>query len=405
MKILFANQFYYHRGGAEKVLLEEIDLLTKSNHTVVPFTRKNCNNYKADVESYFPSDIKIDEKKFLKQICTGLKLIYSYECKKQFKLMVDFIKPDLVHAHNIYGRLTTSILDVCKKEKIPVVITLHDYKIICPSYLMLSGNEICEKCIGGKYYNCLLSRCHKNSFSASFVYTLETYFNHFLKKYDTIDYFICPSLFIMGKFSEAGIPKNKLVHLPNFIDLNKYNPSYENKNYILFVGRLSKEKGVFTLIKAVRNLDVNLKIVGDGPLKIELTKYVKQNLINNITFEGYKTGIELGEYFKNALFVVVPSEWYENYPMSILESFAYGKPVVGAELGGIPELVINGCTGYTFESGNVKSLKNSIQHMLYDHKSIVQMGKSARNKIEIEHNEKNHLAKLLNIYTRAMLKL
>ena len=400
MKIIFANNYYYLRGGSERVFFDEMQILRKNGHYVIPFSRYLPQNI--ENPNYFAPPIDYENASILKKLFVAFSLIYSPTCGRYFDKLLDQELPDIVHGHNIYGRLTTSIIHAAKKRNIPMVLTLHDYKLICPSYLMLRKGKICELCKGKKFYFCLLKKCHKESFVASAIYTFETYFNFFTKKYDWIRFFICPSKFLLQKHIEGGISEHKLVYVPNFIRIEEFEPSYNNKEYILFVGRLSQEKGISTLLKAIQDVDIELKVVGDGPLRSACEKFVKENNIKNVSFEGYKYGDKLKNLYRNAMFVVFPSECYENAPMSVLESFAYGKPVVGANIGGVPEMVKDGETGFLFTPGYHRELREKIVYLL-KHPSLVKtMGQKARRLVEQEYNAERHYENLIKIYNRAL---
>jgi glycosyltransferase involved in cell wall biosynthesis len=402
MNLIFANNYYYIRGGSERVFFEEMELLKSHGHKVIPFSRNYDKNFQSEYSKFFPSNFEYENVPLNKKISAAFKLIYSFESKNKFNDLLNYFKPDIIHAHNIYGRLTTSIIDSAKSKKIPIVMTLHDYKLICPSYLMLLNGAVCELCKGSKFYNCVLTRCHKNSFVASSIYTVETYFNYFLKKYDYIKYFICPSKFALRKHAEGGIPEDKLVHIPNFINVSEFNPNYESGDYILYVGRLSKEKGIFTLLKAVKGIDVRLKIVGDGPIRKDCEEFVSENSIKNVEFLGYKTGNELKEIIRNSNFLIIPSEWYENAPMTIIEAFAYGKPIIGANIGGIPEMIIAGETGLLFQAGDYNELREKIIYLLNNPSLITKMGKMAREKAESEYSEEIHYQRLIEVYKKVL---
>jgi len=400
MKIIFANNYYYLRGGSERVFFDEMRILRKNGHYVIPFSRYLPQNI--ENPDYFAPSIDYENVSVYKKLFVAFSLIYSPVCGYYFGKLLDRKTPDIVHAHNIYGRLTTSIIVAAKKRNIPVVMTLHDYKLICPSYLMLRKGKICELCKGKKFYFCLLKRCHKDSFIASAIYTFETYFNFFTKKYDLVRFFICPSKFLLQKHVEGGISEHKLVYVPNFIRIEEFEPFYNNKGYILFVGRLSQEKGISTLLKAVQNIDIELKVVGDGPLRPLCEKFVKENNIKNVSFEGYKSGDELKNLYRNAMFVVFPSECYENAPMSVLESFAYGKPVVGANIGGVPEMVKDGETGFLFTPGDYQELREKIVYLLKHPSLIKSMGQKARQLVEQKYNAERHYENLIKIYNKAL---
>lgn len=212
--------------------------------------------------------------------------------------------------------------------------------------------------------------------------------------------FISPSEFLLKKHLEAGFPEKKLVHIPNFIRVSEFEPVFSNKGYILYVGRLSKEKGVVTMLKAVKGLDVELKIVGDGPMRKEYEAFAMENGIANVTFEGYKTGDGPQEMFKGAVFIIFPSEWYENSPMSILESFAFGKPVVASTVGGVPEMVVDGKTGLLYPMGDHAALKERIKYLASNPSKVVELGRAARSKVERENNAERHMGMLKGVYEK-----
>jgi glycosyltransferase involved in cell wall biosynthesis len=301
------------------------------------------------------------------------------------------------------GGLTTSILKVLKFNKIPIVHTVHDYRLICPSYLFLDGKgKICEKCKNGRFINCLINKCSGKSLSQSGVLALDAYYRKYITSpFDYIDKYIFVSRFIYNKHNEyqKGI-KFKSVILHNFMpNLKDIQPNNVKGEYFLYFGRLSREKGIVTLINAAEKADVNLKIVGSGPL-LDI-KDTHRN--RNIEFLGFKKGDELWDVVKNASFIIVPSEWYENNPLSIIESYACGKPVIGAKIGGIPEILIHNKTGYIFNYGNEVELKetllnaNSISSNNYEI-----LSKNARDFAENYFNPINHFKELINIYKEVM---
>jgi len=318
--------------------------------------------------------------------------------KFRFCSLLDQEKPALVHGHNIYSGLTYSIVDAAKSRSVPFVLTLHDLKLACPSYLMLNRGEICERCGTGNFWNCAVQRCHKESLSASLVITAEAYFNKLLGKYNWISRFICPSKFLLKKMAVAGIPHEKLIYLNNALNPATYEVNFDNSGYALFAGRLSKEKGVLTLLKAFKDLTIPLRIVGTGPVEETCREFVSVNGMNHVSFEGYCHGDKLKNLFQEAAFLVVPSEWHENAPMSILEAFAYGKPVIGSNLGGIPEQVVHDETGLLFQPGNAEALADAVMELADDPLKVESMGRAARQRIETVFSAECHTKKLLEIY-------
>jgi glycosyltransferase involved in cell wall biosynthesis len=243
-----------------------------------------------------------------------------------------------------------------------------------------------------------MSRCHKASLAPSLVVTAEAYFNRVLRKYDYVSKFLCPSKFLLGKYIAGGFSRERLVYLPNALDPKAYPAQPGVGDYVLFAGRLSQEKGVVTLLQAMRGSEIPLRVAGTGPLETECTKVAAKEGLSNVDFCGYCQNGKLARLYRNAAFVVVPSEWYENAPMSILEAFAYGKPVLGSRLGGIPELVRDGITGRLFEAGCVEDLRDKLVAVWRNKAEIREMGQAARRRIDDEFSMEKHIDRLLEIY-------
>jgi len=402
MRIAIANNYYYLRGGAERVLFEEKRILEAHGHQVCVFAQAHPRNEPSPYSDYFPPFKDWRATRGLAKAAMAANIMYDRRAAQCFRRFLEAAQPDAVHAHNIYGGLTTSILDVARERQVPVVMTLHDYKLICPSYLMLKRGAVCEDCKGGRFIHCLLSRCHKESLTASGVYCAESYLNRWLHKYDTVRYFICPSMFSLRKHIEHGIPPDRLLHIPNFADVSAQRPRHQNGRHALFVGRLSGEKGIATLLAAAKGLDVPVRLVGDGPLMGELQDFVKDNGMTHVIIEGYKSGADLQRLYENAAFLVLPSQCYENAPMSILEAYAYGKPVIGSRIGGIAEMVEHGRTGLQFAPGNATELADCMQTLWLDEPLRTRMGLAARDKVEREYCAEVHCEQLMGLYRRLL---
>ena len=405
MKILMMNNFNYARGGAENVFLSEIDLLKKNGHDVTVFSRRHPRNQQAAFSRYFPSEMVTDAVTLsAKGLRSLLGLFYSPESKRRLMALLDTIEVDVAHAHNIYARLTTSVLDALTRRGVPTVMTLHDYKVICPNYKLMHHGRICEDCRGNGYYHAVLNRCHKDSLAASAIYGLETYFNFLFNKYrGNVWRFISPSRFLKDKLIEFGWPGDRIEHIPNFMPVGDFEPSYAPGEYFLYIGRLSTEKGIETLIKAFSHLEnagARLKIAGEGPLGGQLKQKAASD--SRIVFCGYLSGASLEETTRKALAVVVPSEWYENAPLSVLEAMAYGKPVIGARIGGIPEMIEDGSSGFLYEPGDAGALTRAMCKISGMEAAAVEaMGRRARRKVEEEYNADLHYQRLAALYRKA----
>jgi len=404
MKVLLINKFLFPQGGAPKSTLATGELLRKKGHQVSYWGMSHPDNPDYPHKNLFVNYVDlVNGGGFVCQIKTAINVLYSFEAKRKIQKVIELEQPDIVHLNNFAHQMSPSILDVFDKFNIPTVMTFRDYKLVCPVYSMFNNNEVCEKCKGGKFYHCFLNKCTHNSKVKSFVNMLEMYLHHkILHIYNKIDTFISPSMFLKNKLAEMGFAR-KIEYLPNFTDLDGYQPVYESiNNCMIYFGRLSGEKGLFTLLDAVKNTNVQLKIIGDGPIAVQLKEKTAVEKISNVVFTGYMNGQELTREIKNALVAITPSECYENNPRNVIESFALGKPVIGARIGGIPELVIDGKTGYTFEPGNAIDLRAKIESLISSPDKCLQMGKTARKYVEEEFNSEKHYEKLIHIYEKAI---
>lgn len=358
MKILLVNKFFYIKGGSETYYFALRNQLINMGHEVVDFSMEDPKNFESPYSEYFVERKSFEEKiGIIEKIKTASNIIYSCEAKKKFEQIVKKEKPDIVHLHLFQHQISPSILDIIKKYQIPTVYTAHELKMICLNYKMMHHNRICEDCIDGNLFHCVLNRCVKDSVSKSLINYLEGTLHTWKKSYDVIDKIITPSVFYRKKFEEFGIDPNRVVHIPNFLDRSKptVNRLEEYEKYFIYIGRISEEKGIRTLIKAVQNTDCTLYIVGIGPLKKEFESLIQDQRIKNIRMMGFKSGQELIDLIGNSKAVIIPSEWYENGPYSAIEALQLERPIIGADIGGIPEL-ING-NGFLFPTSDVKALR------------------------------------------------
>ena len=404
MKILLINKFLYPKGGDAICTLTTGKILEAHGHEVVFWGMDHANNPVYPFADLFVSNVDYEGSSgFLLKVKTAMDIIYSFEARKKMETLLEKVKPDIVHLHNFAHQISPSILDEIKKRKIPVVMTMHDYKMVCPTYKMLCKEKACEKCRNGQFYSCGINRCTKGSLFKSMVNVAEMYLHHrILHIYDKIDLYISPSHFLKSKVKEMGL-KGDVMYLPNCVDIKGFKPVYEWKERsVVYVGRLSHEKGVETLIDAVKDVpDMQLKIIGDGPLKGYLEEKVRRGNIHNVSFLGYHIGRDLHEQIQKSMFLVIPSEWYENNPRNVIEAFALGKPAVGARIGGIPELIRDWETGLTYNSGDIDDLRRKIELMKNSDKKLFEMGENARRFVEEKFNSEDHYNGLMEIYQKA----
>lgn len=413
MHILQVNKFHYLRGGSERVYFGTAGVLEQYGHRVKYFSMLHPENLPCDTSDYFMPDVDLNvDGNYKSQLRIALRILYSSEAKERLSRLLDRYPVDVAHLHNIHHQISPSILHELKRRKIPVVMTLHDYKMVCASYSLIANGKICESCYRGKYYKAVPRRCIKGSFTKSILAALEMYFHHkLLDIYNNVDIFITPSLFLKDKLIEMGFKKD-ILYLPNFVNrFNNVKDEIDNtEDSLVYFGRLSQEKGVAILLEAAKILQhrnylkTRFKVIGDGPLKGMLEKKVETEMIDNVQFFGYMQGEALYHEIKKSTVVVLPSEWYENNPLSVLEAFALGKPVLGARIGGIPELVKDNITGLTFESGNVDDLIEKITTLLTDSETLKSMGKNARLFVEQDFNADKYYQRLMEIYQSVVRK-
>ena len=404
MKVLLVNKYFYPRGGSEKVFFDEADLLTRNGHAVGFFSMEHPRNLPCTFAQYFVPGIDYEQEMgLLQKLKEAGRIIYSWKSRKKLRQLLEREQFDLAHLHNIHHQISPAILDELASFGVPAVMTLHDYKLVCPIYNLLRAGRPCELCTGGKFFNCLLHRCTKGSYTKSAINTAEMYLHRqILHLYEKVDRFISPSRFLQQKVKEMGFP-GEIIYLPNFVRVEEFEPAFGwEENSIVYYGRLSTEKGLSSLMEAVRGLEVTLKVIGDGPQREELERAVSANGIENVRFLGYKQGRDLYDEIRQAKFVILPSEWYENNPRTVIEAFALGKPVLGSRLGGLPELILDHQTGLTCEPRNPQDLKDKIRYLLDHPGMITAMGQKARRFVEEEFNPERHYQGLIEIYRQAI---
>jgi len=362
MNILQINTCHYPRGGSETVYFNTSQILTEHGHKVAFFSSKNHANLETEFERFFIPFVNIRELSTIDKVKQISDYLYNKVTIRNLELLLNYFKPDIAHVHLFYGVLSVSVLKTLKKHNIPVVHTVHDYRLLCPAKTFMTiHNQICESCSGKRYFNCLMKGCSEGKISQSGLLMLEAYFwKFFMDPVDYIDHVIFVSKFIQQKHIEFDSRyKYKNSHLYNFTFTQDKTTDLIKGDYFLFYGRLSPEKGLKVLLETFAQTKFKLKIAGSGPLLDYVMDYV--NKFSNIEYLGFQTGEILKNLIKNSSFVIVPSIWYENNPMTVIEAFSYGKPVIGADIGGIPELIQHGENGYLFTQNNKEALHSIIE--------------------------------------------
>ena len=347
--------------------------------------RNSAEQYTKDMDFHTAST--------LKKLSYPLKTIYSADAKKKITIVLKYFQPDIVHLNNFNYQLTPSIITAVREyekkagKKIKIVYTAHDYQLICPNHMLYNNGEICENCLGGKFINCTKGRCIHSSLAKSVIGTAEGYFWKMKGIYKNIDLIICPTEFMKKKLDTNPIFADKTVTLLNFVQPEKITEPSKKDRYVLYFGRFDEEKGVKLFKKLT---DIKMICAGSGNLE----EFI--NSLPNAENVGFKSGEELKNLIKNAVCSVYPSVWYENCPFSVMESIMLGTPVVGADIGGIPELIDDGKTGLLFEPNNAEDFENKIKTIIKNPALAEEMSRNCLDKkfdTVCEYTEK-----LLNLY-------
>ena len=401
------NWTWYPSGG-DWTYIENLSFVYKSNgHQIIPFSMQHNENFESEYSKFFIK--KIDYKslhqknKFVAGLDVISRGIYSFEAVNKLKALLKHVKIELAHINIIHRYITPSILKVLKDNGIPIVWTLHDYTIICPESTFISDGKICEACKGGKFYQAGLKKCKKQSFLASSVAALENYFHHYLNYYNYVDAFICPSKFHYQKFKEFGFLNQKLHQIYHSYQSKEIEEIANNKiekteRFVLFVGRLEKIKGVQTLLNAMLNCNnIKLKIAGYGTEENNLKAFVNEHELENVHFLGKRNRKEVLELLAQAEFLICPSEWYEVLGFTIVEAMMMKKPVIGANIGAIPETVIHNKTGLLFNMGDSDMLSTQINTLYQNQQLISKLGENAFIHVQQLTNPEKHYKNLQRI--------
>lgn len=413
MKILICNNRYFISGGPERYMFAVQALLELKGHKAIPFSI-NCSNNRETVYSRYFAKPLLDKDyiyysdsplTFVEKLKLFHKTIYNFEAGKKLREAIRKEHIDVVYVLQAVNFLYSSVINESWKMGVPVVVRFSDFQLLCPAYTFFRNGAVCEDCKHG-YFRAVRNRCLQDSYGVSFARVIAMYAYKLLSIQEKIDIIIAPSKFLRDKLIEFGIDKSKVVNIPSYVDTSEYEPNYNSKPYVLYVGNIQKYKGVEVLIKAFKNIDraIQLKIVGrsnDGEDK-RLMGFVRDEGMGNVEFLGFKTGNGLKTLYQNSLFVVVPSVWYDNSPHVILESMAYGKPVIGSNHGSIPELIDDNVDGLYFEPANFEDLAQKIQYLIDNREILPEMGRKARQKVEERYNLILHYERLMKVYQQVL---
>ena len=382
MKILQIHNKYQLSGGEDSVVENEKRLLESKGHEVFPYIKDN-----SEISNY----------SVFKKVALIQSSVWSNESYDEVIEIIKRIEPDICHVHNYMPLISPAVFYACKEVNIPVVQTLHNYRMLCTNAYLFRDGKVCEECIDKSLYHSLKYRCYRNSIIQTL--TVARMIEQNKKKgtfNEEVDGYICLSNFARVKFIEGGLPKEKLFLKPNFLFED---PGYSDneENYFFFAGRLDETKGVHILIKVIKQLPgIKFKVAGEGPYQKKMID------INNLEYKGHLIKDKLLQYLKNSVALIFPSVLYETFGLLIIEAFACGKPVIASRLGAMAELVEVGKTGLLFEPGSAKDLELKIKWAVENPEEIKQMGKNARREYEMKYTASKNYSVLMDIYTQVI---
>lgn len=407
MKIILAHKYFYRGGGTASYLFALMEQLQAWGHECLPFTVAYDQTVPQLHSEYYVSPPAGGAETHLKDIHSAALLkvlgraIWSTEAYGKAKALAKDLKPDLAFVHNLYSYMSPSPIAAFKAAGLPVVMRVSDYNMFCPGLRVMRGGRPCTECVECGLLHALPYRCHKQSYAATAARVMTMYAHRWLRVYDKVDLFLTPSLFLRGLMIQAGYPAERVRHLPSFYPASPAAEPGQDQGYVLYFGRVAPEKGIDTLIDAMALLSRRppLLIAGadvDGETE-RLQQRMWRNKLTSVTFLGMQQREQLDRLIAGARFVVVPSNWYDNCPMSVIESFAMGKPVVGADIGGIPEQITPQC-GLLFEPGNAHDLALKMERLLDDSELREEMGHAALRRMQTTYSPETHCTRLLETF-------
>ncbi|MCS3628259.1 glycosyltransferase involved in cell wall biosynthesis [Salinibacter ruber] len=401
MRILNAGHHHHVQGGSDRAMLRLGELLEARGHTVVPFASQHPENRPSKWDDYFPPGVDTQAP----SPSDAARFVYSPEARWQMgRLLEDGGPFDLAHLHIYYGQLTASILKPLVEAEVPTVQTLHEYKLTCPVHSHLSQGEICEACAGHAFWRALPRRCNEGSLARTALSVLEASVSRALGDAHRIDHFIAVSDFLREKMIEHDVADpDDITTVHNFVDPDRFEPSRRRGEHVLYFGRIAPEKGLRTLIDAAAPLtDLPVRIAGTGEQRAALEAEVARRILDHFEFVGVRNGADLWDLVRGSICTLLPSEWYENCPMAVLESLACARPVIGADIGGIPELVDDSVDGRLFPSGDVEALREALVWMQEHRDEAMEMGRRGREKVEERFSPEQHYRQVREVYAEVL---
>ena len=385
-RVLMVNKFCFGRGGAEHYMFRLADLLEARGVESLYFASRHPSNRPCAQERFFVSESDFEHPgPGLARARLAGRAVYSLEARRRISSLLEAEPVDLAHLHNIYHHLSPSILEPLHRRGIPVVMTVHDYKLVCPVYLLLSNGEICERCVGGHFSNAVRHRCNRGSLAGSALVAGETWLHRRLGLYlKGVDVFVAPSGFIRDKLVAGGYPAERIRVVPNFVDLNTVRPSFAPGSAFVYVGRLVREKGVDVLIDAAAGTEAQARRSGA-----------------DVEFRGYLEPEVAAEVVAASRAVVLPARWHENGPLAVIEAMAAGKPAIASRTGGLPELIEDGENGLLVPPNDPGALRAALLRLAGSAEEAERMGREGRARAERRHAPEAHYAAVAEAYAQA----
>jgi glycosyltransferase involved in cell wall biosynthesis len=407
MRVLQVNKFIYRRGGAEGYMLDLASLLRTDGHTVEFFGMQHPRNDDVTYRAHFPSEVAFDGDAvgLAARSRSVARMMWSSSAHRGVSEVIDDFRPDVIHAHNVYHQLSPSVLRPGRRRNIPTVMTVHDYKLVCPTYQLLANGSPCEACIPKKFHHAVTKRCRNQSAVASGLMAVELSLHTALRLYDSVDVFLCPSEFLRSMLVRGGIPEDRVRLLRNFADPRnlEFPPKPVAGSGFLAAGRLAPEKGIDLAIRAAAAAgpDIRLRVAGEGPEEARLRALADDIAPGQVEFLGWCERETVSRLLRESAAALVTSTWYENQPLAVLEAFATRTPVIATRIGGLGELVDDGRTGFLVAVDDIAGMAAAMRRLHEEPATATALGSAAAEYVRTVHDPRAHVDELLGIYERA----
>lgn len=414
MRVLQINKFFFEKGGSERYFFSLSKALEERGHEVLHFSMQHPENQPSQWAKYFVGQRDYHESTSLpRRLSAGLSFVRSGEARANITRLIADARPDVAHLHNIYHQLTPSIIEALARAGVPSVMTLHDYKLVCPKYSLYDGSQYCYRCKGGHFYRAALARCEGGSFGRSALLAIEAYWQRATHAYDAVRFMLAPSRFMRTTLVDANYGEERVVYIRSFVtgsEVAESDAFLESEvarqlptKYVLYFGRLSEEKGLATLLDAISRVeDAKLVICGEGPLRADLEALARERAVGDrVLFLGFVDKPFLNSIVRRARMVVMPSEWPENAPFTVIEAMALGVPVIVSRMGGLPELAER-AEGLQFDAGDAAALATAIESLWADDSRVARIAEKSREAVRTDFDRESHLEALESIYRRAV---